>query len=54
MEAAMREQRNAASNLDADRRVLRDDELESVSGGKAKLSEIVVVRDIDKASPGLF
>jgi type VI protein secretion system component Hcp len=48
------EQRNVAVNRDAATRILRDDELESVSGGKVKLGDIVIVRDIDKASPGLF
>ena len=37
-----------------DTRVLRDEELDSVSGGKRELRELVVVHKIDKASPVLL
>jgi type VI protein secretion system component Hcp len=50
----MSEKENVAVNRDADTRVLRDDELDCVSGGRAKHGEIVVVKELDKASPVLF
>jgi hypothetical protein len=50
----MHEERNAASSLDADIRAVRDDELESVSGGKSEPGDLVFVHKIDKASPVLL
>jgi len=50
----MREKESGRSNPDPDTRVLRDEELESVSGGKGELSELVVVHKVDKASPVLL
>jgi hypothetical protein len=50
----MSEKQKGALDRNTDTRVLRDDELDSVSGGKAKHSEIVVVKELDKASPILF
>jgi hypothetical protein len=55
-EAAMREKESAKSNPDPEpeTRVLSDVELDSVSGGKAKHEDFVVVHKIDKASVVLF
>ena len=50
----MHEERNAASSLDADIRAVRDDELDSVSGGKVEHKDFVFVHKNDKASPVLF
>jgi type VI protein secretion system component Hcp len=51
---AMNEKEQVPSNLDPDTRVLRDDELECVTGGKVEHSDFVFVHKIDKASPILF
>jgi type VI protein secretion system component Hcp len=50
----MTEKENVAVNRDADTRILRDDELDSVSGGRVQHGEIVVVKELDKTSPVLF
>jgi type VI protein secretion system component Hcp len=50
----MSKRENIAVNRDTETRVLRDDELDSVSGGKVKHREIVVVKELDKASPVLI
>ena len=41
-------------DIDAEQCILRDDELDLVSGGKTKLTEVVIVHKIDKASPVLL
>jgi hypothetical protein len=55
-EAAMRENESTKPNPDPEpeTRLLSDDELDSVSGGKAKPKEFVFVHNIDKASPVLL
>ena len=50
----MREKESARFNPDPDTRVLRDEDLDSVNGGKSELRELVVVHKIDKASPVLL
>jgi type VI protein secretion system component Hcp len=50
----MSEKANAALNLDAETRVLRDDELDAVSGGKVSLSDIVITKPVDVSTPKLF
>jgi len=51
----MREKESERLNPDPDTRVLRDEELEAVSGGKkVEHQELVVVHKVDKASPVLL
>jgi hypothetical protein len=52
----MREKERTKSNPDPnpETRALSDDELDSVSGGKAKPKEFVFVHNMDKASPVLL
>ncbi len=49
----MSEKRSVTPNPGPDTRVLRDDELESVSGGHRSPGEFVIVHQYDKASPVL-
>jgi hypothetical protein len=48
--AAMRENRNGSASLEHGIRVLRAEELETVSGGHRSPSEFVLVHHNDKAS----
>jgi hypothetical protein len=50
----MRQKESARLNLDPDPRVLRDDDLDSVSGCKVVPRDFVFVHKIDKASPVLL
>jgi type VI protein secretion system component Hcp len=50
----MREQESARFDLDPDARVLREDDLDCVSGGKVEHQDFVFVHKLDKASPVLF
>jgi len=50
----MREKENVILNLDPDTRLLRDDELEAVSGGGASFHDFHFTQKIDKASPVLL
>jgi type VI protein secretion system component Hcp len=40
--------------FDPDTRVLRDDELDAVSGGEVSHHDFVIVKLLDKATPILF
>jgi hypothetical protein len=51
--AAMRENRNGSASLEHGTRVLRAEELETVSGGHRSPGEFVIVHQYDKSSPVL-
>jgi type VI protein secretion system component Hcp len=50
----MNENETVASNPHLETRVLRDDELETVSGGHASFNDFALTHHIDKASPVLL